>query len=684
MTKKYKNWKLETDDEGILWCHLDVPGKSANILSSAVLEEFEEIINVVDADLPIGLIILSAKQSGFIAGANIDEFITIKDSDEALGYITRVHELFNRLEALACPTLSLINGFCLGGGLELALACRYRVALDDPKTRIGLPEVLLGIHPGFGGIMRMIRQVGAVQAIPLMMAGRTLDARKAKKLGLVDKVVPERQLQRTALSLIRRQIPQKKPSRWLQLANHDFIRPLLAKYMRKELRKKANKNHYPAPFAIIDVWEQHGGNEGDLLDAEARSIAELFITETSRNLVRLYKLQERLKTKNDEVDFKAQHVHVIGAGVMGGDIAAWCALQGLTVTLQDREAKFIAPAIKRAHKLFKRKLKKTHLLTAAMDRLVPDHKALGVEKADVIIEAIVENVEAKVELFKELESRIKDTAILATNTSSIPLDEISQQLKNPERLCGIHFFNPVAQMQLVEIVHSGKTASEWVDKGSAFCQQLSRLPVPVLSSPGFLVNRILTPYLLEAIALWEEGVSAEQIDKVAKNFGMPMGPVELADTVGLDICLSVASNMSDTLNITVPEKLQEMVDRGQLGKKSGRGFYEYEKGKLKKNKNAVSSSIPDIEDRMVLRILNECAACMREKIIEDTDLIDAGMVFGTGFAPFRGGPLHYARQRGLEDVVATLSSLEAKHGERFTPDEGWQEMINANVPFLNR
>jgi 3-hydroxyacyl-CoA dehydrogenase/enoyl-CoA hydratase/3-hydroxybutyryl-CoA epimerase len=674
----YKNWSLETDDEGILWCHLDVQGKSTNVLSSAVLQEFELIITAVEQDLPTGLVITSAKGNGFIAGADIDEFLTIEDKEQALEYVKQTHTLFDRLEALACPSLSLINGFCLGGGLELALACRYRVALDDLKTRIGLPEVMLGIHPGFGGTMRMIRLIGVLQAMPLMLAGRSLDARKSKKSGLVDKVVAKRQLVRTAKIMIRRRPPKKKPSLLMKLTNNSLSRPLLAKYMRSELRKKANEKHYPAPFAILDVWEEHGGGEKEMLDAEAHSIANMLITDTSRNLVRLFKLQERLKSKDKEVDFKAQHVHVIGAGVMGGDIAAWCVLQGLTVTLQDREPKYIAPAIARAHKLFKRKLKKTRLITAAMDRLVPDCKAQGVEKADVIIEAIVENTEIKVGLFKELESRIKDTAILATNTSSIPLHEISSQLKNPARLTGIHFFNPVAKMQLVEVIHSSATDKEWVGRASAFCQQISRLPVPVKSSPGFLVNRILTPYLLEAVSLWEEGVPAEQIDKVAKKFGMPMGPVELGDTVGLDICLSVAKNMANTLNITIPDKLQEMVDKGHLGKKSGRGFYEYEKGRAKKNTNSVSSDAADIEDRMILRILNECVACLREGLVEDKDLLDAGMVFGTGFAPFRGGPLHYAQTRGVEELLAVLSRLEKKYGDRFSADQGWGELANSH------
>ncbi len=672
--KKFKHWNLEKDSDDILWCRLDVAGKSTNVLSSDVLEEFRDIVTGVESDMPAGLVIASAKNSGFIAGANIDEFAGITDKDEALKYITEVHDLFNRLEKLSCPSLSLINGFCLGGGLELAMACRYRVALDDPKTRIGLPEVMLGIHPGFGGVMRMIRLAGAVQGIPLMLAGRTLDARKSKKAGLVDKVVAGRQLERTASQMLKKQPAPGKTPALGNLCNLAFIRPLLARYMRAQLAKKARLEHYPAPFAIIDIWEKHGGDEPALLKAEAESIAGLFLTETSRNLVRLFKLQDRLKRRDSEIEFRAQHVHVIGAGVMGGDIAAWCALQGCTVTLQDREPKYIAPAIGRAHKLFKRKLKKPRLVTAVMDRLVPDHRGLGVSRADVIIEAIIENTEAKVNLFRDLEARAKEDAILATNTSSIPLDEISSGLDRPERLVGIHFFNPVAKMQLVEIIHSGKTAAEWVDKGTVFVQQISRLPVAVLSSPGFLVNRILTPYLLEAVALWEEGVSGEEIDRVAKKFGMPMGPVELADSVGLDICLSVSQNMADTLDIKVPDKLKQMVEKGHLGKKSGQGFYRYEKGKLQKNSKAETSNKPDLEDRLVLRILNECAACYDEGLVADADLLDAGMVFGTGFAPFRGGPLHYAKSRGIEDIVKRLETLAEKYGERFQPHRGWKSL----------
>ena len=673
--KQWKNWHLETDEDDVVWLHFDKAESSTNVFSADVFAEFFEILDHLSGINPKGVIILSDKESGFIAGANIEEFTQLESEEQALELIRVGQSAFDKLEALPFPTLSLINGFCLGGGLEMSLACDYRIALDEPKTRLGLPEVLLGIHPGWGGTMRLPRLIGAPAAMDLMLSGRTVSARAAKKMGIVDRIAPQRHLKRAAKVLILKRPAISTSGKIRAIANTRVIRPLLAKYLRKQVEKRAPEKHYPAPYALIDLWEKYGGDEKTMLKEEAISVAQLVSGATAQNLVRVFLLQERLKSLGKGVDFQPKHVHVIGAGIMGGDIAAWCALKGLTVTLQDREPKFIAPAVKRAHALFKKRLKAPHLVQAAKDRLIPDQQGSGVKSADVVIEAIIENKEAKQELFSQIESLLKPDTILATNTSSIPLDELSETLQQPDRLVGIHFFNPVAKMQLVEIVEGENTSQENKNKAAKFCRCIDRLPLPVKSSPGFLVNRILMPYLMEAVKLLEEGVPAQVIDRAATDFGMPMGPILLADTVGLDICLSVAEILGEALGLNVPEALHKKVEAGKLGVKSGQGFYQYQKGKQMKTKvNADNSDShsEDIADRLILQMLNESIACLREGVIGDMDLVDVGMIFGTGFAPFHGGPMHYIEQRGRQVIVDRLKELEGQYGERFAADAGWQ------------
>jgi len=673
MNGKYQHWKLETDDDKLLWLHLDKAGASANTLSKQVLEELDDILTGVEKTPPDGLLLISDKASGFIAGADVKEFTEVKSRQEAAEIIQRGQRMADRIEDLPCATAALIDGFCLGGGLELALACDYRIATDSLNTKIGLPEVKLGIHPGFGGSVRLIELIGVIDAMPLMLAGRMVGSYQAKKLGIVDALVPKRHLQTAGRDFVTRKPPQHQPGRLKALASGRPVRPLLAGKFRKEVAKKASKEHYPAPYALIDIWEQHADHRRQWLQAEAESVTDLFETDTAHNLVRVFFLQERMKSLGKQKDYRPKRVHVIGAGVMGGDIAAWCALQGFTVTLQDREPKYIAPAIKRAKKLFDAKLRAKHLNTAAGDRLIPDHKGLGIEKADIIIEAIVENAEIKQALYREIEPRMKPDAILATNTSSIKLETLGEALEQPERLVGIHFFNPVAKMQLVEIIHTETTPGELIDRTSTFIANIRKLPLPVKSSPGFLVNRVLMPYLLEAVELLSEGYAPETIDRAATDFGMPMGPILLADTVGLDICLSVANILGQQLGVAVPDKLKQMVDAKKLGRKSGEGFYRYEKGKPVISKEAPA---PDavITDRLVGRLLNESVAVLREGVVEDADLLDAGMIFGTGFAPFRGGPMHYIKSKGKGHFLQKLEELEKQYGERFKPDAGWKEI----------
>jgi 3-hydroxyacyl-CoA dehydrogenase/enoyl-CoA hydratase/3-hydroxybutyryl-CoA epimerase len=679
---KFKNWDVNVDENHILWLYFDRENKSTNTISHAVLDELDFILTEITQDSSIkGVIIASRKSTGFIAGADIEQFTHFSNREEALSLIRKGQSVINRLAALSIPTVAMVKGFCLGGGFELVLACTYRVAEDSPKTRFGLPEVLLGIHPGWGGTIRLPRLIGAIQAMDLILSGRTVDAKTAKAMGVVDMVVADRYLKKAAISCVLDKPKVHQATTWQSLTNQSFVRPLLARVFRNKTSAKISPDHYPAPFAAIDNWERYGvTDEAKALSVEAESLGTMALTDTARNLVRVFFLQERLKNLSKGVDFQPQHVHVIGAGTMGGDIAAWCALRGLQVTLQDREPKFIAPAIKRAYELFKKKLKVPRLVQAAMDRLTPDPEGLGIPRADVIIEAIYENLEAKQQLFKMLEEKAGPNAILATNTSSIPLDEINRVMKNPSRLVGIHFFNPVAKMQLVEVVEGKSTQKEVIDKVLAFVRRIDRLPLPVKSSPGFLVNRVLMPYLMEAMALYEEGVPPREIDKAALKFGMPMGPIELADTVGLDVCLAVAKNLSAHFGGTVPEKLQKMVAEGKLGRKSGEGFYRYTRGKLEySTEPSQSVQKTDIADRLILRMLNEAASCLREQVVADADLLDAGMILGTGFAPFRGGPMHYAKTRGLDVIRNQLEEFATQYGNRFKPDAWWNDAKFKNV-----
>lgn len=672
--KTYSNWQLTLDDDHILWLNFDRENSSTNTISEVVLDELDDLVDDIAQDSSLrGVIFCSAKKNGFIAGADIKHFTELDNTHDAVAFLRKGQIIFDKIENLRIPTVAMIQGFCMGGGTELSLACRYRVAQDDDKTRIGLPEILLGIHPGWGGTVRLPNLIGPIAALDLILTGRSLRARAAAKLGMIDAAVPERQLRRAARQFILHQPSPQKASWFQQLLSSSILRPLLAKIMRHKVAKKAKKEHYPAPYAVIDNWERDGAQGESAQLAEADSIGNLIVhNNTAKNLVRIFFLQERLKSFAKASDFTATHVHVIGAGVMGGDIAAWCALRGFTVTLQDREAKFIGPAIQRAYKLYKKKLKKPRLIQATMDRLIADVGGFGVAKADVIIEAIFENLDAKQALFKRLEEQAKPSAILASNTSSIPLDEINSVMHQPQRLVGIHFFNPVPMMPLVEVVRGDKTGDKIMANAQAFVKKIGKLPLPVKSSPGFLVNRVLMPYLMEAMALLEEGVPGPVIDKAAMDFGMPMGPVELADTAGLDVCLSVATNLTQHYGGHIPERLRQMVTEGRLGRKTNKGFYEYKNNKAVKGKVDNSLQRKDIADRLILRMVNEAAACLREQVVADADLLDAGMIFGTGFAPFRGGPMHYAHSFGEDQLNDLFNQLAQQYGDRFKADMIWK------------
>lgn len=670
---------FEIDADRIAWLGFNNPDGDTNVLKVDVLEAFDETLVDIAQRHPRALVVHSAKAAGFIAGADVKAFADVKHQRLAEEHIHRVHDIFNRLESLAFPTLAMIHGFCLGGGLELALACRYRIASTEADTRIGFPEVKLGIFPGYGGTLRSTRLIGDLAALKLMASGRMINARRAKRIGLIDMAVPQRQLKNAAREMLLNP-PKPRQATWLQrIPSFPLFKPLIAHASRKQLKTRVNPNHYPAPYRLLEHWQKSSPSSSRMLRSEAKGVAKLITSDSAQQLIRVFLLQDRLKSLGDKQSHDIQHVHVVGGGIMGGDIAAWCALKGMRVTLQDRSAELLAPAMQRAHKLFRHKLKDHYRVQKAWDRLMPDASGDGVSGADVVIEAIFENLEAKQALFADLEPKMKPGALLASNTSSIPLEELGAHLQQPNRVVGLHFFNPVARMPLLEVVHTQQTPAENLQKGLAFARHIGKLPLPVSSSPGFLVNRILMPYLLEAVALYNEGISAAQIDKSAVAFGMPMGPIQLADSVGLDICLSVAQELGGHFDHGVPENLVQLVEQGDLGRKTGKGFYTWVNGKPRINepsRRLGKQLRRDLTDRLIMRLVNESVACLREGVVSDADLVDAGVIFGTGFAPFRGGPLHYIETTGEENCRHRLEQLEQHFGHQFHADEGWQNFCH--------
>ena len=682
MTDPGSAWRMERGDDGIVWLTIDKPGTSTNVLSSQVLRELDALLDRIASPPPRGVVVLSAKKSGFIAGADIKEFTGITSAESGYRLIHAGQQVFDRLEALLCPTVAALQGFALGGGLELALACRYRVAVGDERLSLGFPEVQLGIHPGFGGTVRSVRLLGVRPAMEMMLTGKAVRAEKALRIGLVDELVPEGELRAAARRLILDSPPPHRPSLTERALSWPLVRFIVQRSLLGQVAQKARRQHYPAPYAVIDLWARYGAHGAAAFEAEARSIAQLFTTETARNLIRVFLLQDRLKALGGKAATPLERVHVVGAGVMGGDIAAWSALRGFKVTLQDRELGYIEPALARARELFQKRLRDPARVAEARGRLTADVAGDGVAQADVVIEAIFESLDAKRELYAALEPRMKPGAILATNTSSIVLEHLAERLADPSRLAGLHFFNPVAQMPLVEIIHTAATDAAVLQTAIAFTRKLDKLPVPCRSAPGFIVNRVLMPYLHEAMYAAQQGVPIAAIDEAAVAFGMPMGPIELADVVGLDVAAHVGEIIAADLGRPTPNlsRLRELIALGKLGRKSGAGFYLWRDGRPVKPAASAEPPPPDLIDRLILVLVNECAACLRERIVDDADFIDAAVIFGTGFAPFRGGPLAYARSRGVAAVVERLEELAARYGARFQPDSGWSMVTGAGKP----
>ena len=640
-----KDWRYSVDGEGIAWAIFDREGESANSLGRRPIEELQAIVETVEAgarDKSVcGLVLMSGKDKGYIVGADIREFETFTTEQQVIENLRPVNAMLDRIERMPVPVVAAIHGVCVGGGLELILACHYRIATRDDSTRIGFPEVKLGIFPGFNGTARSIKQAGPMAAMQAMLSGSMIRASAAKAQGLLDQLVASPGELHWAA---RKAVLQKRRSQAAGAAKMILTkwpaRGFLAKKMRVETAKKAREDHYPAPFRLIDLFEQHGGNLEAMKAAETTAFAPLMVSDTSRNLRRVFRLTELLKAQAPKgLKWRPSRVHVIGAGTMGADIAGVCVAAGMEVTLQDINADQLAKGINGQAKLFGRKFKTRPLKAAAKTRLIADPEGRGITRADVIIEAIVERLDIKQKLFADLEAKIKPGAILATNTSSLKLEDISAPMKDPGRLIGLHFFSPVPQMPLVEVVRGAKTRDEEVKKGAAFVTAIDKFPLITKDVPGFLVNKVLTPYMFAAMELLEKGEDKEKIDEAVRSFGMPVGPIELADNVGLDVCAHVAKILGQS---SEGSRLDRLVASGRLGKKTGEGFYVWKDGKPVKSEAQFSKSELERLGRELMEpMIRESQKALDEGVVESADLVDAGMIFGTGFAPFRGGPLHY-------------------------------------------
>ncbi|UOA29367.1 Fatty acid oxidation complex subunit alpha (plasmid) [Pseudosulfitobacter sp. DSM 107133] len=659
------HWRYGAGEIAQLW--LDCADTGTNVISESVLRELDNLLDRAKQDNPRALVIRSAKAGGFAAGADIDGFADLR-GDAAMEKLEQGHAVLDKLAALPFTTIAVVHGNTLGGGLELALACDHRIGVDGVK--VGFPEVQLGLHPGLGGTVRLTRLIDPVAAMQMMLTGRPAHDRKARKLGILDALVPVRHVEAAICAAAAGKLDHDTGGLRATALRTRAARSLAATRMRTEAEKKAPNDHYPAPYALINLWEDHGGDAAGMQKAEMKSFADLLDSATAQNLIRVFFLRRKLKSEGKGAD-GIRHVHVIGAGAMGAEIAAWSAMQGKRVTLEDVALDPLGKAVKRAVGIYDKKHLSGIDARDALDRMMPDPQGLGRARADLVIEAAPEKPEIKEKIYASLAGVMKPDAILASNTSSLRLADLVARAPDAERFAGLHFFNPVSQMPLVEVVSHAQVTPETLDRLAAFAEGIDRLPVRVTDYPGFLVNRILGPYLMEAMVMLEEGKSKEEIDRAALAFGMPMGPVTLADQVGLDICLEVARSLRNGLDrpmADTPDWLAEMVEKGHTGRKSGRGLYDYDKGETPPDAPADDPS-DSIIDRLILPMCDAGVECLRKGVAQDADDVDAAVIFGTGWAPFRGGPMHYAKVR--RDVPQRLEALAAEHGARFAPDAGW-------------
>lgn len=665
----YTHWRLERDAANLAWLQLDQQGTRVNTLSEAVLQDLEAALDVLEAEPPAGLIFTSAKPEGFLAGPDIDRFAQFRDRLAARKLLRQGQGVMARIAQLPFPTVAAIHGHCLGSGLELALACDARVA-SESDSGLGMPQIQMGFHPAFGGTVRLPQLIGTPAAMRLMLRGHTISVTTARRLGLVDHAVPRSRLARAAAALAL-EPPARARSRPHAFADAAPLRPLIGWYLRRRIARQARPDHYPAPHALIDLWQRYGNDPACQYPAESDSAAALLAGESTRNHLRMFQLRRQLQQGVPQTRSPLGQVHIAGAGERGQAIAAWCALHGCTVTLSDQDPESLALARRRAARLFAKRLQSPEERRAAADRLIPDPAAYGLRHADLVLEALPEEPDVKAQALRDIESRVKPDTVLATASALFSLPELADGLAERARLIGMHFLAPVVRTPLVEIAGGPATDQAAIERALAWTLAMNKLPLQVAAQPGFLVMRVLTPYLLEAVTLVEEGHDPVEVDQAAKDFGMPGGALALADRIGLDRLQVTAERIVPAEDI--PDLLYEKVDRGELGTRAGAGFHAYTTPRIIRPVRRKASGA-EIQERLVLRLVNAAIACLREGVVTDADRLDAGLIFGAGFPPFRGGPIHWLQSGKPRHQHQRLQVLARRLGSRFRPDPGWQDL----------
>jgi 3-hydroxyacyl-CoA dehydrogenase/enoyl-CoA hydratase/3-hydroxybutyryl-CoA epimerase len=679
--------RREIGDDGICVLTFDRPESGANIFDGPTMENLRQHVDAIEKDPSIkGVIVTSAKKSIFIAGADLKTLLKQAQTGELRSFIAEGQKVFNRLVALKVPTVAAIHGACAGGGYEITLACDYRVASNDPATKIGLPETTLGLVPAWGGATRLPRLLGPEVAAEVILKGKLYGAKEALELGLVDEVVSKEEMlgaARKRLAGGKRKLEGGTPA---TAGSRELAPP------------KASGNAAPGrAYEIIKRSPESSVEESLAMEVDA--ISELGATDATQNLIRNFFLADKYRKGSAKTaPEKITHAAVIGAGIMGSGIAQWLSSRGVSVILRDVDSAAIDRGLGNIDKTYsdavKRGLMSEEKAKEGRARIVASTQPGPMRDVQIVIEAASEKLEIKKKIFADLAANTSDTAILATNTSALPIDELATSTGSPTRVVGLHFFNPVSRMKLIEVVVGRQTSGEVRDRALAFARQIGKLPVLVQDSPGFLVNRVLFPYLLDAAEMFQSGVSAEEIDRALVGWGMPMGPLRLIDEIGIDITVDIANTLESAYGArdSAPGILRKMYDAKMLGRKSGGGIYKYE-GKQQTPNEALQewrqqsgeeSAAENITNRLTFLMVNEAARCLEEKVVASPEDADYGMILGTGFPVFRGGPLRYAESYGLKKLVADMDGLRERAGEKFAPCDLLRQHSQDGTTFYER